>query len=556
MRIVAHRGTRIHAPENSRQALLSAYTAGADVLEFDVQLTSDGKLVVSHDGTIDRLTGEAGTILEMTRRELRHTSGKFDFSASFNPYGVAGFSYYRPARRLQIENFEDLLDLLPHDVWKLIELKHDSSPNDAIRSKFVTAAVSAVRARGLLDGTVLYSKDTKNITLARELAPEVKIVAFDWERNDDGQLALLEETGADGIVTELARVVTPAGQLTPFAERFAELFENGDVSLGLLLYPYRKPGVFLETEYRALQNLPFVWSLSTDTLLGAEVEGSRVDVETILGRRFDWIAESFAGRRVDRDIFSLGYAKANRWCEVKQDDGIRIETKEYDGYLPPDPTGDPLTDKVHELELRLLYAEKSWPYYSGGGVGLVLPIVGDFAAEVDYELSDQITQAQTLEMAVTNVDPGSHQPKPPTSFRGADAFYDPHGCPPYVGVEHDEDDGYRINWNLGADYDNNQYGPPVGDGKTPKAGRLRLERRGAVFSAYYRNANDAPDWICVGVVRNESLNDAIYLRCVAKRWRQEREDNPSEYYDIKPNIFTFKNLTVRRTVPTLGDPEK
>jgi hypothetical protein len=37
---------------------------------------------------------------------------------------------------------------------------------------------------------------------------------------------------------------------------------------------------------------------------------------------------------------------------------------------------------------------------------------------------------------------------PPASFRDKHTFYDPHGAPPYVGVEHDaEDDGWRINWN-------------------------------------------------------------------------------------------------------------
>lgn len=129
----------------------------------------------------------------------------------------------------------------------------------------------------------------------------------------------------------------------------------------------------------------------------------------------------------------------------------------------------------------MMYAEKSWPFYSGGGFGVVKPIEGDFIAVVDYEMLNPMTQAQTLEMAVTNVDPSAHRDKPPVSFRDSDAFYDPHGCPPYVGVEHDENDGYRINWNLGNDYDNNQYGSPVGDGQLPRAGTLRLERRGSFF---------------------------------------------------------------------------
>src|SRR4051794_8984271 len=103
MKIAAHRGNRLHVPENTRIALLSAYTAGADVLEFDVQLTKDGHLVVSHDGTIDRLTGQPGKIIEMTRSELR----KHDFGTTFAlPNGVA-YPYHA-----QIEILPDLLSVL------------------------------------------------------------------------------------------------------------------------------------------------------------------------------------------------------------------------------------------------------------------------------------------------------------------------------------------------------------------------------------------------------------------------------------------------------------
>ena len=71
MRIAAHRGHRLHAPENSRAGLISAYTAGADVLEFDLQLTKDGQLVLSHDPTTERLTGQPGRIIDLTLAELR-----------------------------------------------------------------------------------------------------------------------------------------------------------------------------------------------------------------------------------------------------------------------------------------------------------------------------------------------------------------------------------------------------------------------------------------------------------------------------------------------------
>ena len=197
MRIAGHRGTRLHAPENSLQALVSAYTAGADVLEFDLQMTKDGHLVLSHDGDIARLTGERGLIRDMWLKELRHTSGQFDFSATFNPQGVADFKYYRTSRRLQIEIYEQLLDRLPRDVELLIELKHDSAQDDAMRAVFVNKALGALDKRGRLDSVVMYSKDPAVIRELRAKSAEVRLAAFDWELSPAEQLALIDDLEAE-----------------------------------------------------------------------------------------------------------------------------------------------------------------------------------------------------------------------------------------------------------------------------------------------------------------------------------------------------------------------
>jgi hypothetical protein len=283
-----------------------------------------------------------------------------------------------------------------------------------------------------------------------------------------------------------------------------------------------------------LRDEGFVWSVSTDSML---------DVSGFTRSEWKWIDEPFSGKEINRRLWSFGYAKANKYCYVFQDNGVHVKIAPYDGQ-PQSPPASDLERQVQELKEQMWFALKDWPFYSGGGVGLVPGITGDFRVETDYTVQ-QVGQATTLEMAVLNVDPGAHQSRIPSSFRAKDSFYDPHGAPPYVGVEHDENDGYRINWNLGSEYDSNQYGTPRGNGNA-LSGRLRLERRGAHFAAYYRNSTDAPDWICVGAIRNESLNSHVYLRCVGKRWRQEREDDPTQYYPILENEFVFKNLTVVR----------
>ena len=70
--IYAHRGASGYAPENSLRAFELAAEMGADGVELDIQLTKDGKLVVFHDETLDRVTEGHGLLSEHTYEELLH----------------------------------------------------------------------------------------------------------------------------------------------------------------------------------------------------------------------------------------------------------------------------------------------------------------------------------------------------------------------------------------------------------------------------------------------------------------------------------------------------
>lgn len=54
--VVAHRGASARAPENTIPAFVQAADLGATFVEFDVQRTKDGALVLLHDTTLERTT--------------------------------------------------------------------------------------------------------------------------------------------------------------------------------------------------------------------------------------------------------------------------------------------------------------------------------------------------------------------------------------------------------------------------------------------------------------------------------------------------------------------
>ena len=54
--VIAHRGSAGHVPEESLASFVDAYYGGADFIEMDLQITSDGYLVIQHDASLNSST--------------------------------------------------------------------------------------------------------------------------------------------------------------------------------------------------------------------------------------------------------------------------------------------------------------------------------------------------------------------------------------------------------------------------------------------------------------------------------------------------------------------
>ncbi len=70
VRLVGHRGWPAAYPENSLQGLEAALSAGADAVEFDVQLSADGVFMMLHDPCLLRVGGVASRVDALDAAEL------------------------------------------------------------------------------------------------------------------------------------------------------------------------------------------------------------------------------------------------------------------------------------------------------------------------------------------------------------------------------------------------------------------------------------------------------------------------------------------------------
>ena len=81
--LAAHRGDRKCFPENTMPAFVSAIAFGCDMIETDVHMTADGKLVLFHDRNTKRTTGTDAIVDQMTLAELRALDAGAVFDEKF-----------------------------------------------------------------------------------------------------------------------------------------------------------------------------------------------------------------------------------------------------------------------------------------------------------------------------------------------------------------------------------------------------------------------------------------------------------------------------------------
>jgi glycerophosphoryl diester phosphodiesterase len=118
--VIAHRGNRAHAPENTLEAFAQAVAIGADALELDIRVTAEGIPVVMHDPDVRRTTDGVGEVARMSFAEIR----SLDAGARFTKDNGTTFPYRGKGH--PIPSFDEVLDAFPSTPL-IIEIKTTSA---------------------------------------------------------------------------------------------------------------------------------------------------------------------------------------------------------------------------------------------------------------------------------------------------------------------------------------------------------------------------------------------------------------------------------------------
>jgi len=200
--VVGHRGARARFPENTLPAVRHALEAGADGVEVDVRVTSDGVPVVAHDATLpDRCRLFDGrpappglAIRGLSFEALR----RFDCGAVPDPR----FPLQRAVPGTPTPSLDELLALLDapepasaRAALLFLELKSEESrpSHSPPREEFARLVASRLAARGFARRTLVLSFDHALLRAVRAADPS--LVTLPLVDRDEDLVALARREG-------------------------------------------------------------------------------------------------------------------------------------------------------------------------------------------------------------------------------------------------------------------------------------------------------------------------------------------------------------------------
>jgi len=202
---ISHRGEHLHHPENTMAAYRAAVEAGADFIETDVRTTSDGKLVIMHDGTVDRCTNGHGDVASMTFEEIRKLDAGIKFGEEFKNTQVPTFDEVLAYARGKIGVYIDSKRISAEDLVAAVA-RHEMEDHVV-----VYGGMQLQRGIQKLNPRIRLMPEASNVDVVTRIVEELrpKVIAFDARDFKDEILSIAVKANAGVYVDRLGPADNP-----------------------------------------------------------------------------------------------------------------------------------------------------------------------------------------------------------------------------------------------------------------------------------------------------------------------------------------------------------
>jgi glycerophosphoryl diester phosphodiesterase len=189
LEIIAHRGASFDAPENTLASFKLAWQQGADGIEGDFHLTSDGQIVCMHDPVTGRTADRRMVIAESSLEELR----RLDVGAWKGKQWTGE----------RIATLAEVLATVPAGKKILLEIKCGPHIMPAFKAVLDESGLRPEQLR-------IIAFDAEVVAAAKRELPAIKaywltdfrrsaLIGGAWQPSVEDILATLERTRADGL---------------------------------------------------------------------------------------------------------------------------------------------------------------------------------------------------------------------------------------------------------------------------------------------------------------------------------------------------------------------
>ncbi|MCR5666331.1 MAG: glycerophosphoryl diester phosphodiesterase membrane domain-containing protein [Eubacterium sp.] len=253
--VTAHRGASIDCPENTIPAFEAALEEGADEVEMDVHLSSDGEVVVLHDSNLKRTTGLDANVWELKGSEIEALDAGSWFSEEFKDVTIPAFS--EVLETLEGQDIKLNVELKPDDATdglaeKVIDLikEYDMESQCILSSlsyseledaksyddSFTTLYISTISYGNIseLDAADGFSLEASMVTrrLVNKIHKNDKLV-YIWTVNAESMQTEMFAYHVDGIITDdvsgalqIKDGISKNTYWENYVERLINLYEN------------------------------------------------------------------------------------------------------------------------------------------------------------------------------------------------------------------------------------------------------------------------------------------------------------------------------------------
>jgi glycerophosphoryl diester phosphodiesterase len=225
--VISHRGGPAQWPENTLPAFEHSIRLGVEILEFDLNLTSDDRVVVHHDTAVNSVICLADAKAGVTHGPLRamtlRDAQTFDCGSRHPPKFPAQKAV--PATRMP--SLEQVLGATRNSKITFFgetKMPKQDAGHAVDPELFAAKVAEAVRKYGVEDRFILQSFDYRTIDAMRRINPRIRTCLLGMQRHKPDYLAAVRRHHASCVV--LGRAYADAADVTKLKEAGVTVFSD------------------------------------------------------------------------------------------------------------------------------------------------------------------------------------------------------------------------------------------------------------------------------------------------------------------------------------------